>query len=35
MIKQINEKEGTTFIISSHILNELDMVATKFGFIDQ
>ncbi|MDR2416215.1 MAG: ABC transporter ATP-binding protein [Candidatus Peribacteria bacterium] len=34
MIKQMNEQEGTTFIISSHILSELDMVATKFGFID-
>ena len=34
MIKEINEKENVTFIISSHILSELDLVATKFGFID-
>ena len=34
MIKDINKKENTTFIISSHILSELDLVATKFGFID-
>jgi ABC-2 type transport system ATP-binding protein len=34
VIKDINKKEGATFIISSHILSELDMVATKFGFID-
>ncbi|MCL2860179.1 MAG: hypothetical protein FWF46_06480 [Oscillospiraceae bacterium] len=35
MIKDINEKEKVTFIISSHILSELDLVATKFGFIEQ
>ena len=34
IIKEINKKENTTFIISSHILSELDLVATKFGFID-
>jgi len=34
MITDINKKENTTFIISSHILSELDLVATKFGFID-
>lgn len=33
MIKQINRTEGTTFIVSSHILSELDLIATKFGFI--
>ncbi|MCR5330617.1 MAG: ATP-binding cassette domain-containing protein [Lachnospiraceae bacterium] len=26
--------EGTTFLISSHILDELAKIATKFGFID-
>ncbi|WP_461246821.1 ABC transporter ATP-binding protein [Treponema sp. R6D11] len=35
MIIDINKQEGTTFIISSHILSELDLVATKFGFIDK
>ena len=35
MIKEINQKENTTFIISSHILSELDLVATKYGFIDK
>ncbi|MDR1565130.1 MAG: ABC transporter ATP-binding protein [Oscillospiraceae bacterium] len=30
-----NEKNGTTFIVSSHILSELDLVATRFGFIEQ
>ena len=27
--------EGTTFIISSHILDELSKIATKYGFIDE
>jgi ABC-2 type transport system ATP-binding protein len=35
MIKNINAEYGTTFIISSHILSELDLVATKFGFIHE
>ena len=35
MIKRINQELGTTFIISSHILSELDLVATKFGFIEK
>jgi ABC-2 type transport system ATP-binding protein len=34
MVKKINVETGTTFIISSHILAELDLVATKFGFIE-
>ena len=34
MIIDINKKDNVTFIISSHILSELDLVATKFGFID-
>jgi len=34
VIKNIHEQTGTTFIISSHILAELDLVATQFGFID-
>lgn len=34
IIKELN-KNGVTFIISSHVLSELDLVATKFGFIDK
>ena len=34
VIKSIHEQTGTTFIISSHILSELDLMATQFGFID-
>jgi len=34
IIREVNKKENTTFIISSHILSELDLVATKFGFIN-
>jgi ABC-2 type transport system ATP-binding protein len=34
VIKNIHTQTGTTFIISSHILSELDLVATQFGFID-
>jgi len=35
VIKSIHSQTGTTFIISSHILSELDLVATRFGFIEQ
>jgi ABC-2 type transport system ATP-binding protein len=35
LIKDINAKTGTTFIVSSHILAELDLVATRFGFIEK
>ena len=35
MIQRINQELGITFIISSHILSELYLVATKFGVIDQ
>ena len=35
VIKDIHAKTGATFIISSHILAELDLVATRFGFIEQ
>lgn len=34
MIRDLREQHGTTFILSSHVLSELDLVATKFGFID-
>ncbi|MDR2524817.1 MAG: ABC transporter ATP-binding protein [Oscillospiraceae bacterium] len=35
VIQQENRERGTTFIVSSHILSELDLVATRFGFIEQ
>jgi ABC-2 type transport system ATP-binding protein len=35
VIKNAHEQSGATFIISSHILSELDLVATQFGFIEQ
>jgi len=35
VIKDVHEQTGATFIISSHILSELDLVATRFGFIEQ
>jgi len=35
VIKNIHAETGATFIISSHILSELDLVATQFGFIEQ
>lgn len=34
MIKKINEKMGATILISSHILSELEMVASRYGIID-
>jgi len=33
LIKRLNEEKGITFFISSHILSELDKVATKYGFL--
>ncbi|MDR1116920.1 MAG: ABC transporter ATP-binding protein [Oscillospiraceae bacterium] len=35
VIQQENRENGATFIVSSHILSELDLVATTFGFIEQ
>ena len=35
MLKMLNEKYGMTLIVSSHILSELDLVATRFGIIDK
>lgn len=34
IIKKQNHENGTTFIISSHILDELSKVATRYGFIN-
>jgi len=35
VIKTVHTATGATFLISSHILAELDLVATRFGFIEQ
>jgi ABC-2 type transport system ATP-binding protein len=35
VIKDAHDETGATFIISSHILAELDLLATRFGFIEQ
>jgi len=35
VIKETHAQTEATFIISSHILAELDLVATQFGFIEQ
>ena len=35
VIKTVHIETGATFLISSHILAELDLVATRFGFIEQ
>ena len=34
LILKINKERGTTFIISSHLLDELAKIATDFAFID-
>lgn len=34
LIKLINQEKKTTILISSHILSELNMIATKYGFIN-
>ncbi|MCL1846896.1 MAG: ABC transporter ATP-binding protein [Coriobacteriia bacterium] len=35
VITGIHAQTGTTFVISSHILSELDLIATRFGFIEE
>jgi len=35
LIKKLNNELNITFLISSHILTELDKVATKYGFISR
>lgn len=34
LIRAVHRQTGTGFLVSSHILSELDLVATRFGFID-
>lgn len=33
LIRKINQEKNVTFLISSHVLEELDKVVTKYGFI--
>ncbi|MNB82151.1 putative ABC transporter ATP-binding protein YxlF [compost metagenome] len=35
MIQQINQELGTTLLISSHILTELELVATRYGILHE
>jgi ABC-2 type transport system ATP-binding protein len=35
VVRDAHDETGATFIISSHILAELDLLATQFGFIEQ
>ena len=35
LIQNINEKEGTTIIVSSHILSELENTAHRFGIVHE
>ena len=35
LIMRLNKENGTTFIISSHILDELSKIATKYGILNK
>ncbi len=35
ILSHLNKKYGITLLISSHILDELEMIATRYGFIHQ
>ena len=35
LVLDLNRKKGITFLISSHILDELSRMATHYGFIDK
>ena len=35
LLSHLNKKYGITMLISSHILDELEMIATRYGFIHQ
>lgn len=34
LVQKLNTEEGITFVISSHILDELGLMSTDFGFLD-
>lgn len=35
LLEELNQKRGITFIIASHILEELSKIATRYGFIHE
>lgn len=35
LVMELNQKYQTTFLISSHILGELNLIGTRFGFINK
>jgi len=35
LIRRLNREHGITFLISSHMLDELSRLATHYGFVDQ
>jgi len=35
MIKELNRKDGTTFVISSHLLHEVELTCTRVGMLKQ
>ncbi len=35
LVQKLNQEQNTTFILSSHILGELGLIGTRFGFIHE